>query len=97
MKRFENFRGRILGLAGLVAFFFTSALGVQVIDEVKTALQDPAMQGTPDPNNSFVWPIDLFAENIDPLSNGWQVTGGGSFNRYEVEIWVALSRLDADI
>ncbi len=59
-------------VAALLVFTFGSAPAVQVIPEVKTFLEDSTTQGTPDPNNSFVWPIDLFAENISPASNGWQ-------------------------
>jgi len=62
----------------LFAFIYKGASAVQVIDEVKTFLQDSTTQGTPDPNNSFVWPIDLFAENVSPTSNGWQIVSGGA-------------------
>lgn len=75
-----------LGLALLVVIPQTAS-AVQTIDEVKTFLQNSAMQGTPDPNNSFVWPIDLFAENIsDPATNGWEVvSGSGSLQRFTVD------------
>lgn len=65
-----------------------SVSAVQKIAEVKTFLEDSATQGTPDPNNSFVWPIDLFAENIPfPTSNGWEiVSGSGSLVRLEDSI-----------
>lgn len=78
MKKRLYFRLTVAFLASLFIYLHIpeEAWTVQVATENQTALQDPSAQGTPDPNTALVWPIDLFAENIDPLLNGWSIKQG---------------------
>src|SRR3972149_8099991 len=83
MKKFRFPRFYIALGSYLLLTLSESAQAGQVLNENQTVLEDPATQGTPDPNNSVAWPIDLFAENINPLQNGWDTTGGGQVQRIE--------------
>lgn len=70
----------------LLVFIFESGTAVQVIDEVQTFLEAVASHGTTDPNNSFVWLIDLFTKDSTDLPlNHWEIkAGSGSLQQVEI-------------
>lgn len=89
MKKYLPFGLRLIFTAGLLVGGYKLAQTALMTSDVESYLQSSVTHGTPDPNNSYAWMIDLFADTAAPLSRGWVIKSGtgnglpsGQFDAY---------------
>jgi len=65
MKRHRIFGAGLIILVSYLAFNFETSQAIVVLSEDSSFWATSGVQGTPDPNKSFVWPIDVFSTSPD--------------------------------